>query len=155
LALVTDLDPLDRHALAVTIWTPAGLIAATLYHYGLGAGGALAIAAAFAVVLGAFAGHVIVNVVSGTAFTMGELALGLTLAGAGLLGLGAATLASPEFARRAFLPTSLGFVAVVVAFAFYMIAKSGVRLAFEAFDAIRSFSARDALEAGPDRRERP
>lgn len=140
-----DLDPFDRHGLVLAIWTPAGLIAATLYHYGLGLGGRWAIACAFGLILTAFACHIIVNVISGSAFTAGELALGLTATGAALLAFGAGTIASPTFAGRAFLPTTVGFVALVAAFAAHLILASGLRSAFESFDAIRSFSARRSV----------
>ena len=139
-----DLDMVDRHALATTIWLTAGIIAAPVYHFGIGAGGAAFIVAAFAVVAAAFVGHVIVNVALGRDFSARELALGLVVYAAALIGFGVAILASRDFAARAFLPTSLGFIGLIAAFVFYLIVKSGVRPAFDAFDAIRSFRARGA-----------
>ena len=137
------MDSIDRHGLVMAIWTPAGLIAAALYHYGLGAGGSWAIGAACGVILAAFAGHVVVNVVSGTSFTVRELAVGLILTGAALVAFVGATLFSSDFAQHAFLSTSLGLVTLVAAFAAYLILSGGLRSAFEAFDVIRSFSSRD------------
>jgi hypothetical protein len=140
-----DIEMLDRHALAMTIWLTAGVMAATLYHFGAGRGGWPFIAAAFLVVAAGFAGHVIVNAVAQRGFSARELALGLILYATTLIAFGVATLASPGFAARNFLPTSVGFMGLLAAFVFYMIARSGARQAFEAFDTIRSFSARNAL----------
>ena len=146
-----DMDGLDRHALALTMWLPAGAIATTLYHFGVGQGGWPFIIAAFAVIAAAFAGHVVVNVVSRSGFTVRERALALVLYGVALIAFGFATLLSPDFAKRAFLATSAGFVALAAAFVLYMLIRSGVRPAFETFDVIRSFSARDALARGETR----
>jgi hypothetical protein len=141
----TAMQALDRHALVVTIWVTAALIALTLFHYGLGAGGFIFTLAAFAAVIAAFIGHVIVNVALGSQFTERELALGLVLYAAALIAFGVEVIVSPAFAERAFLPASAGFLAVFAAFVFYLIVHSGVRRAFNAFDTIRSFSARDQL----------
>lgn len=137
----TPTEVLDRHALVMTIWLTAGLIAATLFHYGIGGGGALFILAAFAVVIAGFAGHVIVNVVLGGGFTMRELALGLVLYAAALVAFAGAALVSHDFAAHAFLPTSIGLIAIFAAFVFYLVVHSGVRRAFDAFDTVRSFRA--------------
>jgi integral membrane sensor domain MASE1 len=150
LAPLSDMEKIDRHGLVMAIWMPAGLVAAALYHYGLGAGGSWAIGAAFGVVLLALAGHIVVNVVGGTSFTMRELATGLALTGVALVAFVGATLFSSNFVEHAFLPTSLGFVVLVAAFATYLILSEGLRSAFEAFDAIRSFStpSRDGQRGG-------
>ena len=142
---------LDRHALVMTVWLSFGFVAAALFGYGFGAGGALFLFAAFAVVLAAFIGHVIVNAVYGGTFTARELALGLVLYAAALLAFGLATLLSPEFRSRSFLPVSLGLVAVSAAVVFYMITHFGVRRAFEAFDVIREFRPRRPRQSRPRR----
>jgi hypothetical protein len=139
----TPLEALDRHALVMSIWLTTGLIATTVFHFGLGPGGAPFILAAFAVIVAAFVGHIIVNAVLGLDFTVRELALALVVYGAALIAFAGAALLSPRFAATALLPTSLGLIAVFVAFVFYRIVHSGLRPAFEAFDAIRSFRARD------------
>ena len=146
-----DIERLDRHALALTIWLAAGVVAATLYHYGVRADAWPFILAAFAVIAGAFAGHVIVNAVFRSDFSVRERALGLVCYAVLLIAFGLATLVSSDFASRAFLPTSAGLVALLAAFVFYMVVKSGVRSSFEAFDVIRSFSAHDAWAKGRDR----
>jgi hypothetical protein len=138
-------EALDRHVLVMTIWLTAGLIAATLFHYGVGNGGALFILAAFAVIISAFSGHVVINFVVGDGFTTRELALGLVLYATALIAFVGAALTSHDFAARAFLPTSGGFLAVFAAVVFYMVVHSGVRRAFDAFDAIRSFRARQPV----------
>ena len=134
-----DLDALDRHALVMAVWLPLALMAAALFHYGLGAGGWLFIAAGFAVVIAAFAGHVIVNVVLGTFFTPREVALGLLLYGAGLVAFGFAILLSPSFRGADALAVSLGFLSTAAAVTFTMVTWLGVRGAFESFDVIRRF----------------
>jgi hypothetical protein len=144
MALAMTTEALDRHVLVLTIWLTAGLIAATLFHYGVGNGGALFVLAAFGAVIVAFAGHVIINFVVGGGFTTRELALGLVLYATALIAFVGATLTSHGFAAKAFLPTSMGFMAVFAAVVFYMVVHSGVRRAFDAFDAIRSFRARGA-----------
>ena len=141
MALDEDIETLDRHALVLTIWLTAGLIAATLFHFGAGAGGSAFIFAAFAIVAAAFVGHVIVNVVLGRDFGARELALGLVFYAVALLAFGVATLLSPDFAARAFWATSLGFVGLSAIFVVYLVTKSGARSAFESFDVIRSFRA--------------
>ena len=146
-----DLEALDRHALALTIWLTAAVAAAALYHFGAASGGSPFIIAAFLVVASAFAGHVTVNVVLGRGFSAGELALGLVLYGGALITFGIATLASPGFAARAFVPTSLGFVGLFATFMFYMVVKSGARLTFESFDVIRRFGPRDEPNDGKGR----
>ena len=144
-------EMVDRHVLVVVIWLPAALIAVTLFHYGVRAGGAPCILAAFGVIIAAFIGHVVVNVTTGTTFTNGELALGLVVYATALMAFGAATLGSAEFAARAFLPTSIGFLTVFAAFVFYMVVHSGVRHAFEAFDTVRSFRAGDQTRKRSER----
>ena len=146
--VTSDEDRLDRHGLVMAIWMSTGFIAATLYHYGLGAGGAGSILSAFGAILLAFVGHVIVNIVSGSGFTTRELAVGLTATGAAVLAFGVAILLSRDFASRAFLPTSGGFIGLMVAFFSYLILERGLRPAFESFDAIRSFRARGAPPNG-------
>ncbi|WP_137389431.1 hypothetical protein [Rhodoligotrophos defluvii] len=138
---MTPTERLDRHALVMAIWLAFGLVAAALFDYGLGSGGSWAIIAAFAVVVAAFIGHIIVNAVFRTSFTPKEVVLGLVIYGVGVLAFGMAALFSPGFGARAFLPISVGFVAVFAAVVFYMITHFGVRRAFEAFDVIREFRA--------------
>jgi hypothetical protein len=73
------------------------------------------VAAGFAAVVAAFAGHVIVNVVLGTFFTSKEIALGLTLYATGLVVFGLVALVSSTFRTVYFLPVSLGFMFTAVA----------------------------------------
>lgn len=131
---------LDRHALVTTAWLTAGLIAAALFHYGLG-GGAPFLLAAFAVILAAFAVHVVVNRLYATTFSARELALGLVVFAAALVAFGFGMLVRPSFAAKAFLPMSAGFIALLVSVLFYMAATTGLRGAFDAFDVIRTFRA--------------
>jgi hypothetical protein len=137
-----DLDALDRHALVMAVWLPSALVAATLLHYGLGAGGWPFTAAGFAVVIAAFAAHVIVNVALGMVFTPKEVALGLTLYAVGLVAFALAIVLSPRFRSEDMLAVSLGFLGTAVAVIFTMIAWLGVRDAFKSFDVIRRFGPR-------------
>ena len=72
MAPATTTEALDRHVLVMTIWLTTALIAATLFHYGVGEGGPLFILAAFAAIIAAFAVHVIINIVVGGDFTTRE-----------------------------------------------------------------------------------
>ena len=134
-----ELEALDRHALVMTIWLPFVLVAATAFHYGFGAGGWPFVAAGFAVLMAAFAAHVIVNVRLGTRFTAGELALGLVVYCTSVLAFGFATLLSPGFRSEFALPVSLGLLGTAAAMIITMILWLGLRGAFNSFDVIRRF----------------
>ena len=133
---------LDRHALVMAIWLPAGFVAAMTFHHGFAAGGPWWIAGGFGAVLGGFALHIIANAVLGTDFTVREVAVGLVISACGLVALGLAVLLVDGFAGRFFLPIAGGAFALTAAVAFYMITRYGVRQAFEKFDAIRDFNPR-------------
>ena len=150
-ALPADSERLDRHALVMAIWLPAGFVAAAFLHLGLDGGPIAALVCAFASVLAAFAGHVIVNVVTRTAFTARELGLGLVLYLAALLAFGLTALLDPAlWAGRHWIAGS-GFVVLAAAVAFHLVTARGVRGAFEEFDVIRSFRA---ARPDADRRRR-
>jgi hypothetical protein len=136
---IRALDALDRHALVIAVWLPLLLVAAAVFHYGFGAGGWPFITAGFAVLIAAFAGHVIVNVALGTQFTPKEVALGLVVYCAGLLAAGFATLVSMVFRSHYALPVSLGFLGTATVVIFTMILWLGLRGAFDSFDVIRRF----------------
>ena len=144
-----DLATLDRHALVTTVWLPFGLASLTLLHFGLASGSAAFILLGFAALLAGFIGHVIVNAATKSDFTLRERATGLVAYLAGLVGFGAAILASPEFRDAAFVPMSLGFLLLFGAVVFYMVTRYGARGAFQSFDVIRSFRAEPDREAGP------
>ena len=146
---LSKIEALDRHALVMAVWLALGFVAFALLDYGFGAGGAPYIAAAFSVVLAAFAGHVIINAVYATIFTRRELALGLVLYAADLMAFAVAALLMPEFAARNFLPLSLGFVAVAAAVIIYMIIGFGLRRSFEAFDVVSDFRSRVERDEKP------
>ena len=134
---------LDRHALVTALWLAFGLAAAALFDAGLASGGDWFLAAAFATVLAAFLGHVIVNAFYQTGFTPRELALGLVAFGSGLLAFVLATLLVPGFDERHFVAMSLGFLVVFAVVVSYMLIHYGVRSVFEAFDVIRDFRPQD------------
>ena len=133
---------LDRHALVMTIWLPVGFIATIVGHRGFLLEDGWWVLAAFGAVLAGFACHVIANAVLGTDFTVREVALGLVLFVALMLGLGLATLLVDGFAARFLLPVAGGMAMLVAAVAFYMITRYGVRSAFDKFDVIRDFNPR-------------
>ena len=136
---IRALDALDRHALVIAVWLPLLLVAAAVFHYGFGAGGWPFITAGFAVLIAAFAGHVIVNVALGTQFTPKEVALGLVVYCTGLLAAGFATLVSAVFRSHYAMPVSLGFLGTATVVIFTMILWLGLRGAFDSFDVIRRF----------------
>lgn len=143
---------LDRHALAMAIWLSLGLVAAALFSYGFGAGGELSILLAFAALIAAIAGHVIVNAFYRTTFTARELALGLVLYAAGLVAFGLAVILGRRFADQHLVAMSVGFLALFAAVLFYMITHFGVRWVFEAFDVISDFRPGEE-RSGADRKE--
>jgi len=134
-----ELDALDRHALVMAVWLPLVLVAATAFHYGFGAGDWPFISAGFAVLIAAFAGHVIINVTLGTRFTVREVAFGLVVYCAGAIVFGFAMLLSPNFRSDYALPVSLGLLGTAAAIVITMILWLGLRGAFESFDVIRRF----------------
>ncbi len=138
-------DRLDRHALAMAIWTPSALVVATLLHKGLSNGGGWWIFAGFAMIIAAFVVHVIANALLGTGFTTGERALGTFAFAASLLSLLLTVLVGPsELGARIFLPVGLGLMSLVVAVVVYLVIAYGARAAFERFDVIRDNNLRPA-----------
>ncbi len=148
------LEGLERHALVMAVWLPMGLVAAALFHYGLGAGGPIWVVAGFGAVLTGFAGHVIVNVVLRSEFSAREVALGLVLYGCGVVALGVAVLVIDGFAERYFVLISGGLALLATAAVFYMVTRFGVRRAFENFDVIRDFNPRQSSRLPRRRRRR-
>ncbi len=134
-----ELDALDRHALVMAVWLPLVLTAAAAFHYGFAAGGWPFIGAGFAVLIAAFVGHVVINVILGTRFTPREVALGLLIYCAGLLAFGFAILLSSSFQSLYVLPVSVGLLCMVAIIVITMILWLGLRGAFESFDVIRRF----------------
>jgi hypothetical protein len=134
-----ELDALDRHALVMAIWLPLVLVAATAFHYGFAADGWPFISAGFVVLLAAFIGHVIVNIVFETRFTASEVALGLVTYCVSVLGFGLAMLLSSSAQRLYAVPVTLGLLGMASAIVVTMILWLGLRGAFESFDVIRRF----------------
>lgn len=138
-------ERLDRHVLVMAIWLPLGFVATALLHTGLTGGGAWWIAAGFAAIIAAFAGHVIANAVLGTSFTYGETALGAVAYAVALLAfLGTLVLAPAPVVESILLPVALGLAALLAAVILYLIIAFGARGAFERFDVIRDNNLRAA-----------
>ena len=137
-------DRLNRHALVLAVWLPAGFVALGLLHYGFGAGGAWWVAAGFAALLAGFAAHVLVNAVLGTGFTARETGLGMVLYATGMVALVLAVLLVDGFAARFFLPVAGGMITLLLAAVFYMLIRFGTRDAFNKFDIIRDNNPRRA-----------
>ena len=137
-------DRLNRHALVLAVWLPAGFVALGLLHYGFGTGGAWWVAAGFMAVLAGFAAHVIVNAVLGTSFTARETGLGMVLYATGMVALVLAVLLVDGFAARFFLPVAGGMITLLLAAVFYMLIRFGSRAAFDKFDIIRDNNPRRA-----------
>jgi len=134
-----SMERLDRHALVMAIWMSFGLMALAVFRYGLADGSFIAVLSGFALVLTAFAGHVIVNAVTGIFFTPREVALALVTYVASLIAFAAAAVVSPGFREQHFLAFVLGFVALFAGVVFYMVTHLGVRRSFDSFDVIRRF----------------
>lgn len=137
-------DRLDRHALVLAVWLPAGFVALGLLHYGFGTGGAWWVAAGFAALLAGFAAHVIVNALLGTTFTLREAGLGMVIYATAMVGLVLAVLLVDSFAVRFFLPVAGGMITLLLAAVFYMLTRFGTRDAFGKFDIIRDNNPRRA-----------
>ena len=138
-------ERLDRHALVMTFWIPAGFVAACLLRLGYTSGLHWWTAAGFAVILMAFAGHVIINATTHSRFTAGETALGATLFSASLVALLLMRLTGiGDFDGARFMALGLGIAALLVAVIVYMLISFGPRRAFERFDVIRDNNLRRA-----------
>ena len=137
-------ERLNRHALVLAVWLPAGFVALGLLHYGFGPGGAWWVAAGFAALLAGFAAHVIVNASLGTSFTARETGLGMVLYATGMVALVLAVLLVDGFAARFFLPVAGGMIGLLLAAVFYMLIRFGSRAAFDKFDIIRDNNPRRA-----------
>lgn len=133
------MDRLDRHALVLAIWLSFGFMALVLFQAALDGGGWIGAGFGFALILCGFAGHVIVNTVTGTLFSPREVALGLVLYGAGLIAASLAAILSADFRDQHFLVFGLGMIAIFAGVVFCMITQFGLRRAFESFDIIRRF----------------
>ena len=103
---------------------------ATAFHYGFAAGGWPFISAGFVVLLAAFIGHVIVNIVFETRFTASEVALGLVTYCVSVLGFGLAMLLSSSAERLYAVPVTLGLLGMASAIVVTMILWLGLRGAF-------------------------
>jgi hypothetical protein len=132
-------DALDRHALVLAVWLPCVLAAAALFHFGFASGGWRGLAGGFLVIVGAFLGHVLINLIQGTRFTAKEVALGLVVYCVGALAFSLELLLSREFRAEWILPVSLGFLGTAAVVIATMVLWLGLRGAFEAFDVIRRF----------------
>ena len=137
-------ERLNRHALVLAVWLPAGFVVLGLLHYGFGTGGAWWVAAGFAALLAGFAAHVIVNAALGTSFTARETGLGMVVYATALVALVLAVLLVDGFAARFFLPVAGGLIGLLAAAVFYLLTRFGSRAAFDKFDVIRDNNPRCA-----------
>ena len=147
-------DRLDRHALVLAVWLPAGFVALGLFHYGFGVGGAWWVAAGFAALLAGFVAHVIVNTVLGSSFSARETGLAMVLYATGMVALVLAALIVDGFAKKFFLPVAGGMIGLLLAAVFYLLSRFGTRAAFDKFDSIRDNNPRRAsrlTQRGPHR----
>lgn len=136
-------ERLDRHALVMAFWLPTSVVAGSLLHYGLQTARPVFILGGFGVVIAGFVGHVVVNAVLKSDFTIAEIALGLVLILTSLVAFGLAVLFAGDSVAVSFVPLSIGGVALVATIGFYMLSKLGTRGAFESFYVIRSFGPKD------------
>ena len=138
-------DRLDRHALVMAFWIPAGFVAVCLLRLGHASGLHWWTAAGFAVIIATFAGHVIINVTTHSRFTAGETALGATIFSVSLVALLLMRLTGVgDLDGRAFMAFGLGLGALLIAVVVYMLIAFGPRRAFERFDVIRDNNLRRA-----------
>ncbi len=133
------LERLDRHALVMAIWLSFGFMALALLRFALNSQGWILGVIGFAPLLLAFAGHVIVNAVTGTFFSQKEIALGLVAQLVGILAFVIACWSSESFRVLHAAGFGLGLIGVIVAVVFYMLIHFGLRRSFDSFDVIRRF----------------
>ena len=139
------LERIDRHALVMTFWIPAGFVAACLIRLGHASGLHWWTAAGFGMILAAFAGHVIINVTTRSHFTAGETAFGTTVFSASLVMLLVMRLTGMgDLDGTGFMAFGLGLGALLIAVIVYMLIAFGPRRAFERFDVIRDNNLRRA-----------
>jgi len=97
-----------------------------------------------------FAVHVLVNMLHGTGFTQGEVALGFVLYILGLLAFGGSWLASPHLQAANVAIGLIGFGGLLAGFIAYMAYHHGVRGSITMFDRVRlndPVIAREAIES--------
>lgn len=145
---MTDITPserVDRNALVLAIWMPAGFLGALLLRYGTINGNAWWTAAAFAIVITCFVGHILVNVLTKTRFTAGETALGGVVLAVAIIGLLLSRLLMPgRIDAATFMTIGLGLTLLVVTLVIYLLIALGPRRALEEFDVIRDNNLRVA-----------
>ena len=138
-------DRLSRHGLVMALWAPAIFVAAVLFHAGYLYAVNWWFVGAFTALVLAFCAHIVVNVVSKTGFTEGEVALGsailVCLTVVYLITILTASNASVE---RLKTPVGLGLGVLVVVVVASMLISFGPRRAFEKFDIIRDNNLRKA-----------
>jgi len=145
---MTDITPserVDRNALVLAIWMPAGFLGALLLRYGTLNNHAWWTAAGFGVIVVAFIGHILVNVLTRTTFTPGETAFGGVLLGVAILALLLGRLTMPERVDAAiFMTIGLGLTSLVVSLVVYLLIAFGPRRTLEKFDVVRDNNQRPA-----------
>ena len=138
-------DRLNRHGLVMALWTPAIFVAAVLFHAGYLHAANWWFFGAFTALVLAFCAHIIVNVVSKTGFTEGEVALGsATLVCLTVVYLITILTAPNAVVERLIIPVGLGLGALVVFVVVSMVISFGPRRAFQKFDIIRDNNLRQA-----------
>lgn len=143
---ITDkVERLNRHALVMAIWSPTIFVAAVLFHAGYLSQSDWWFAAAFAALIIAFCGHLIINVILQSGFTAGETALGGTLLAVSTLVFFVTMLVAPDdLVTRLQLPVGIGLGVLVTVVMVSMLISFGPRRAFEKFDIARSNNRRAA-----------
>jgi hypothetical protein len=135
-------ERLDRHALVMAIWFPAGFVAVALLHKGIALdGGAGWIAAGYAAILAAFVAHIVANAVLGTGFSAGETALGAAGFALAVLSLLLAALVG-SLAADQLLAAGIGLAVLLAAVIAYLLIAFGPRQALAKFDVIRDNNPR-------------
>ncbi|SEM36047.1 hypothetical protein SAMN05443999_1232 [Roseovarius azorensis] len=141
----TDTERLERHALVMAFWVPAGFVAACLLRLGYTSGLHWWTAAGFAVIMLVFVGHIIINVTTHSTFTVGETALGAVIFSVALVALLLTRLTGTvDYGEGRFMAFGFGLAALLAAVILYMLIDFGPRRAFERFDVIRDNNPRRA-----------
>ena len=127
----------EHHLAVMTNWALFGTFGPAFVITGFNGPSLAAGLFGFAILIGGFAAHIVVNVIYRTDFSKGQAALAFVLFALGALAFAVSWIAVPGFGiARATIGLG-GFTAIFAAFVFYMFARHGVRGSFEMFDEIR------------------
>lgn len=128
---------LERGLLVMTIWASFGSFGLAFILSGFSQADLLPGLLGFALILGGYVSHIIINHIFRSRFTPGEVALGFVAFIVSATGFVLSWMLLPAFPATSKAIGLIGFAALVAAFLFYMVAAHGVRGSIAMIDAAR------------------